>query len=49
MRRRCGAGVFIPAAFLHKVWGSQFWLQPAFQPAFARQEDSDLLMLWNLG
>jgi hypothetical protein len=23
---------------LRRLWGSQFWLQPAFEPAFAWQE-----------
>ena len=26
---------FLATYRLRKLWGSQFWLQPAFQPAFA--------------
>jgi hypothetical protein len=29
---------FLASDRLRKLWGSQFWLQPAFQPALAWQE-----------
>ena len=29
---------FLATERLRKLWGSQFWLQLAFQPALARQE-----------
>ena len=29
---------FLATDRLRKLWGSQFWLQPAFQPVLAWQE-----------
>jgi len=29
---------FLATERLRKLWGSQFWLRPAFQPALAWQE-----------
>jgi hypothetical protein len=31
---------FLPETIPHKLWGSQSWLQPAFQPASTGWKDS---------